>query len=177
MKRFTETEKWNDPWFRALSPEDKLAWLYLCDVVDNAGVKELDEGLANFCIGYDVDWERFRKHAGERVAILKSGKYHVVKFMAFQYPEKLERLSNLHKNAVSLCHQHGIPIPSGWHADGIATGIGKGKGKGRGGSVRGEVPARVAEKWQRQRATREQDEVEAREGEATRRALQELDNG
>ena len=58
-RRFTETEKWADPWFRALQPQHKLAWMYLVDNCDVAGFLDLDQLLANFQIGFEVDWERF----------------------------------------------------------------------------------------------------------------------
>ena len=52
MKRFTETNKWEDPWFRKLKPEMKLLWSWLLDSCDNAGIIDADIELAAFQIGY-----------------------------------------------------------------------------------------------------------------------------
>ena len=54
-KRFVDREIWGKRWFRRLSPEQKLAWKYLCDNCDAAGVIALDEELAEFQIGESVD--------------------------------------------------------------------------------------------------------------------------
>ena len=51
MKRFTETDKWSDKWFRKLSPESKLLFLYLCDNCDIAGFIEKDIELWEFHTG------------------------------------------------------------------------------------------------------------------------------
>lgn len=40
MKRYTLTEKWDDPWFSELSAHAKLTFLYLCDAVNLAGFLE-----------------------------------------------------------------------------------------------------------------------------------------
>jgi hypothetical protein len=40
--KFSVPEKWNDPWFRKLKPEEKLMFLYLCDICDCAGFCEVD---------------------------------------------------------------------------------------------------------------------------------------
>lgn len=45
MKRFTETEKWHDPWFRSLPAPAKLVFIYLTDRCNNAGFLELDKEL------------------------------------------------------------------------------------------------------------------------------------
>ena len=84
MKRFTETQKWDDPWFRRLSPEMKLLWQWILDRCDNAGVIEADLELASFQIGYQYPMDSLSKF-GERVIELTSGKHFVPKFIGFQY--------------------------------------------------------------------------------------------
>ena len=44
--RLTETEKWNDKWFRKLPPYQKLLFNYICDACDIAGFWEIDLELA-----------------------------------------------------------------------------------------------------------------------------------
>jgi hypothetical protein len=83
-KRFTESNKWADKWFRALRPEFKLAWLYLLDQCDQAGVIDLDCELANFQIGFGVDWVAFANAADGRIESLPNGKIWIVKFVEYQ---------------------------------------------------------------------------------------------
>ena len=52
-KRFTETNKWNDPWFRKLKAGEKLVFLYLIDNCDNAGFYEVDCEMMSFQIGIE----------------------------------------------------------------------------------------------------------------------------
>lgn len=51
MKRFTETTKWDDPWFRQLKPDLKLLGLWLVDRCDNAIMLAIDE---NFSFEEDI---------------------------------------------------------------------------------------------------------------------------
>lgn len=53
MLRFSETNKWNDPWFRKLKAGEKLVFLYLVDNCDNAGFYELDLEMMAFQIGIE----------------------------------------------------------------------------------------------------------------------------
>lgn len=48
MIRFAETNKWDDPWFRALSGAHKLIFLYVIDRCNNAGFWEVDEAAICF---------------------------------------------------------------------------------------------------------------------------------
>lgn len=83
MKRFTETSKWSDPWFRQLSPELKNLWQWLVDNCDNAGVIEPDLGLASFQIGYEYPMDTLSKF-GDRIEQIECGKYYLTKFINFQ---------------------------------------------------------------------------------------------
>jgi hypothetical protein len=42
------TEKWEDPWFRKLKPNEKLLYLYMCERCDIAGFWPIDFGLASY---------------------------------------------------------------------------------------------------------------------------------
>lgn len=84
MKRFTETTKWRDPWFRHLSPTAKLLWSYLTDNCDCTGLIDLDIEAASFDIGAEID----QKHLAElesRTQRTKDGKIFVPQFIPFQY--------------------------------------------------------------------------------------------
>ena len=51
MTRFTEIGKWEDPWFRALNPSEKLLFLFLIENCNNAGFYEIDRGAIVFKTG------------------------------------------------------------------------------------------------------------------------------
>lgn len=106
-RRFTDTEKWNIPWFRRLPAEFKLAWGYLLDNCDHAGVIRLDDELANFQIGVNVDWPAFIEACGDRLSMLDCGKLWIVDFIEFQYGELSENC-NAHKPALASVKKHGL---------------------------------------------------------------------
>jgi len=82
-KRFTETNKWADPWFRALTPTEKALWQWMLDHCDCAGVlPEIDWTLASFQIGGTVT-EADLASFGDRVEACGKG-YWLTKFVAFQ---------------------------------------------------------------------------------------------
>lgn len=83
-KRFTETNKWKDSWFRRLSPESKLFWLYMVDNCDAAGMWEVDIELASFFTGSQYDRETLIADFSERMVETKYGWY-ITKFIDFQY--------------------------------------------------------------------------------------------
>lgn len=106
-KRFTETGKWMDPWYRELDPVFKLAWQYVCDHCDHAGVLHLDRPLAEFQIGTKVDWDEFLEVAGGRIEALDSGKWWITGFIGFQYGY-LKPDCNAHKPAFQSLEKHGL---------------------------------------------------------------------
>lgn len=106
MKRFTETLKWADPWFRKLPPHLKCLWLYLCDSCDGAGVIDLDLDLVSFQIGHQVEKSDMEAFSG-RVEWLESGKLWVRKFISFQYG-KLSSECKPHAAVLALVKSHGL---------------------------------------------------------------------
>jgi len=85
-KRFTATEKWDDPFFCELDQNHKLAWIYLLDKCDNAGIYDVNIKTLNFFTGFEFDKEELIKKLGKRVTILNEGsKWFIPKFIEFQY--------------------------------------------------------------------------------------------
>lgn len=120
MKRLTDTNKWDDPWFQPLSPTAKLLFLYLLDHCDIAGVVRPNLQLAAFQIGQSVE-EKHIIELGDRVKLLAPGKYLLPKFVAFQFG-KLSETSLVHRSVIKAIQSHNltdsIPCPS--HTQGIS---------------------------------------------------------
>lgn len=106
-KRFTETSKWSDKWYRALSPTFKHAWNYLTDNCDGAGIIDLDRDLANFQIGEVVDWDAFLRTAGDRVHVIVKGKWWLPGFVPFQYGT-LSPDCNAHKPVIAALEKYSL---------------------------------------------------------------------
>lgn len=109
-KRFTETGKWRDPFFRQLSPAHKLLWQWLIDECDVAGVVEPDWGLASFQIGMEVNPEMVSGF-GDRVKTLESGKFFIPKFIEFQFGKTLNRANKVHLGVIRRLELIGIESP------------------------------------------------------------------
>lgn len=108
-KRFTDAEKWRQPWFRALSPDAKHAWSYLCDNCDVAGVWEADTALADFSIGKALDWPAAFAEFGARVTELPGGKWWIRKFVEFQYGI-LKESCPPHRGIIACIKKHGLEV-------------------------------------------------------------------
>ena len=105
MKRFTDTRKFFDEWFQSLSQAHKLAWLYLLDDCDAAGVVDLNARLASFLIGEEVDWDAFCMASDQRVVRLESGKLFLTGFIEFQYG-RLSRECKAHAPVFASLEKH-----------------------------------------------------------------------
>ena len=114
MKRFTETNKWEDPWFRKLKPEMKLLWSWLLDSCDNAGIIDADIELAAFQIGYPYPMNTLSEFV-HRVIKLPCGKFFIPKFIEFQYGS-LSRDCKAHNPVFLSLEKHGLKgYPKGIH--------------------------------------------------------------
>jgi hypothetical protein len=111
MKRFTDTEKWRDPWFRRLAPKHKLFWDYICTNCDNAGVWCIDWELAEFLTGVRFCPKETLAAMDNRVVDIGQGRWWVPKFIAFQFG-CLSPVSRVHQSVLTLIKKHGIAYPS-----------------------------------------------------------------
>lgn len=119
MKRFTETTKWGDPWYRKLPPRLKSLWQYLTDSCDCAGVIEPDWQVISLQIGDNVSDEDL-KAFGDRIVELSSGKLWLTKFMDFQYGE-LSTECRAHGPVFKAIQKHGLERVSNGYSMGIHT--------------------------------------------------------
>lgn len=109
-KRFTETEKWRDAWFRKLTPTQKCLWQYLVDNCDQAGVIDIDWELASFQIGAKVS-DKDLPAFDRQVLQLDSGKLWVCSFVRFQYG-MISRDCKPHAPVFKAIERHSIPFES-----------------------------------------------------------------
>lgn len=105
-KRLHDPAIWNKSWFRQLSKDAKLLWLYLCDVCDCSGVYDRDDKQVCFFLELkSLPYAELNKNLfffnHQRKILIKD-------FCEFQYrlPEKLNEDSNLHKNILNRLNYH-----------------------------------------------------------------------
>jgi hypothetical protein len=101
--RQTDTKIWTTQrWFKKLHPNHKLAWKYLTDVCDHAGIWKVDfgqlvddTGLEDFDMSFfinacnqDFDKENGEKISRERIKVVNKKVVWLTGFIRFQYENK-----------------------------------------------------------------------------------------
>ena len=101
-KRFTSTEKWQDPWFCRLSNTDKLFWIYILDNCNHAGIWQVNMMLVRTYFGNDFELPDFKS----RIVKLSREKWFIPKFIEFQYGT-LDRINRAHKSVIQILEKEG----------------------------------------------------------------------
>ena len=107
MKIMTDTDKWNDSWFRKLPANAKLLYLYLADRSDQAGVWEPDWELVEFHTGIDKP-AALMKHLNEKVEMLPNDKYWIKNYVIFQNSRGISRRARVHRAIFQSLEKNGI---------------------------------------------------------------------
>lgn len=107
MKRFMDSERWFDPWYRHLPGQYKLLWEYIWSRCDNAGVWVVDLELAQSFTGSAYDKECVLTQFGDRVRDLGNGLWWVPGYIPFQFG-KLTATAKVHQSVRALLQQHKI---------------------------------------------------------------------
>lgn len=102
MKRFSETEKWDDPWFMELQPPAKLLFLYIIDRCNNAGFLELSHSTILHHTKMDERAITGAWKALERGVFVRDGWAWVRRFLRHQKNDTLNPENPAHKQIISL---------------------------------------------------------------------------
>lgn len=159
VRQFTETEKWDKPWFYNASPVAKLLFIYSCEHCDRAGFWKPNFKQAADTIGINIEMIEAAFDEIQHQFIRDGNWLWIPDFLYHQgnlplYPEK-----NAHKGIIRLLRQHidgfegqirkllqhyHIPFEETlWHSDAMAMASSKVKvkySKGKKGGVGGKLP-------------------------------------
>lgn len=102
-KRFTETEKWKDPWFSNLTNDERIVWLYLLDDCDNAGIWQCNTRNLNFNCNTNFTKEDLLSIFSERLSKISSDRFLIHKFCEYQYG--IDFLKSRNKAVVSAINK------------------------------------------------------------------------
>jgi hypothetical protein len=117
-KRFTDTQKYQKPFFRGLRGPYKLLWDYLYHSCDNAGIWIVDFEIAQLYVGKDmpIGREDAIKIFKEKVVVFDGGKkWFIPSFIEFQYDVLMDQLNpnnNAHLSVIKKLKKEGLWSPS-----------------------------------------------------------------
>jgi len=110
-KRFTDTEKFTDPWYRRLSSKHKLLWEYLLCTCNHAGIVTIDLELVELVLKERFKDDDISTFFSDRVLRLSEFKYFIPKFLDFQYG-KLNPASKVHGSVMDALSKESITYNS-----------------------------------------------------------------
>jgi hypothetical protein len=111
--RFTDIDKWRDPWFRNLSPTQKLVYLYLLDNCDHAGFIEIDAPIVLLYLRLESTYQEEELYTlldllSPKVIEFKQHIYYIKNFIRFQYKGELKENYNPHKAVFKRLAHYGV---------------------------------------------------------------------
>lgn len=107
-KRFTESEKFRDSWYRKLTPVHKCLWEYMLAECSLAGVLEVDFEAMSFHIGSTITEKDFEPFS-DRISPLEDNKIFIVSFVKFQQKE-LNIRQKAHEKIIKELEKYNIPL-------------------------------------------------------------------
>lgn len=107
-KRFTDSGKFRDNWYRKLSPKHKCLWEYMLAECSIAGILEVDCDAMSFHIGDEITPEDVSILA-IKFHWLTEEKIFIPNFIKFQQKELSEN-NKAHKNIIQTLEEYGIPL-------------------------------------------------------------------
>ncbi|QDP48466.1 MAG: hypothetical protein Unbinned6747contig1000_24 [Prokaryotic dsDNA virus sp.] len=85
-KRFIDTKIWDKAWFRKLSVNGKLLWVYILTKCDHAGILDADWEAASFFIGYNIsEYEEIPDQIKHKMISIEDDQFFIPSFIEYQY--------------------------------------------------------------------------------------------
>jgi len=106
-KRFSDSLKWDDPFFSDLSNDYKLLWIYILDKCDHAGIFKVNKRLAEFCLNIKIDWKEVEGVFKGRIQTLNHEKWFIPKFIYYQYGVLTEN-NRVHNSIIQILKKEGV---------------------------------------------------------------------
>lgn len=107
-KRFTDSEKFNDLWYRKLKPKHKCLWEFMLAKCDICGMLELDFESMSFHIGEKFSIEDLNDFQ-DKIIFIEENKIFIPNFIKFQQNE-LNQNNPAHKNIIKKLENLGIDL-------------------------------------------------------------------
>ena len=105
-KRFTDSMKWDDPFFLELPNKYKLLWFFMLDKCDHAGIYQFSKRLVDFNLNGSYTESEILEVFNSRITILQSGKWFLRKFISYQYGE-LNEANRAHNSVINILKKEG----------------------------------------------------------------------
>jgi len=115
VKRFTDTELWNEDWFIGLPTSSQFFWVYLKDNCDHAGIWRPNLVKIQKLYGHEIDLQDAIRNINaekERIAVLDNGRLFLTGFIPFQYGRVLNLGSRMHLSVYQLLLANGVNLGS-----------------------------------------------------------------
>lgn len=111
-KRLTDTDKWKKKFFRDLSLEAKLAWLYLCDNCDHAGIWIIDVETLNTQTRLNFTLTSLLEAFSNNVVLFDNGeRLWLRSFYFFQYEDSKANFA-AKLSAIKKLNKYGLQVDS-----------------------------------------------------------------
>jgi hypothetical protein len=151
-KRFTDSDKWRDPWFSELKGDKQLFFLFVLDTCDCAGIWKEQLKYFEFLTGIKITAKDIETHFSSKIIGIGERIYFVPKFIYFQYGELRPDKNAAHRGVVKSLVYNGVTeisevgntirLPEGMSLEQALTkplrsptGLGLGKGEGEGTGI------------------------------------------
>lgn len=110
-KRFFDNKKYENPWFRNLSPQMKCVYDYCICECDHAGILRLDPEAIEFKTGVKpLSLEIIAETFKNKFIFIDENKIFIPRFIYWQYKDELTPANSVHRSVYQILKHEGIPV-------------------------------------------------------------------